>query len=49
MTKSLVLVEYKDGKQVKWKNIEKVWQLLNNEEAFFNYVKAETEKYLKGL
>lgn len=49
VTKSLVLVEYKNGKQVKWKNLEKVWQLLNNEEAFSNYVKTETEKYLKGL
>ncbi len=49
VTKSLVLVEYKDGKQVKWKNLEKIWQLFNNEESFFNYVKIETEKYLKGL
>ena len=49
VTKSLVLVEYKDGKQVKWKNLDKVWQLLNNKEAFFNYVKTETEDYLKAL
>ena len=49
VTKSLVLVEYKDGKQVKWKNLENVWQYLNNEDTFLNYVKTETEKYLKDL
>ncbi len=49
VTRSLVLVEYKDGKQVKWKNLQKVWQHLNNEDAFFTYVKTETEKYLKDL
>ena len=49
VSKSLVLVEYKAGKQVKWKNLEKVWQYLNNADAFFNYVKTETEKYLKDL
>ena len=49
VTRSLVIVEYKDGKQIKWKNLEKVWQHLNNEDAFFNYVKTETENYLKEL
>ena len=49
VTKSLVIVEYKDGKQVKWQNLEKVWQHLNNKDVFFNYVKTETETYLKDM
>ena len=46
-TKSLVIVLMKDGKQVKWKNLEKVWQYLNDRETFFKYVQAEIEKFLE--
>jgi hypothetical protein len=49
VSKSLVIVKYKKGKQVKWKNLEKVWQHLNNEDVFFEYVKTETENYLRKL
>lgn len=47
-TKSLVLVRMKDGKQAEWKNLEKVWDLLGDKEAFEKYVKEETTNYLKA-
>ena len=46
-TRSLVIVEFKDGKQVKWKNLAKVWDYLNNKEKFFEYVKLEILNYLE--
>ncbi len=46
VTKSLVLVELKDGHQVRWKNCGKVWQLLNNKPQFQDYVKNEVRGYL---
>ena len=49
VTRSLVIAEYKNGMQVKWKNLEKVWQHLSNEDAFLNYVKTEIEQYLQEL
>jgi hypothetical protein len=47
-TKSLVIVDMKDGKQVAWKNLDKIWQLLGNEEYFVQYVQHEINGYLTG-
>ena len=46
-TKSLVLVDEVKGKQVRWKNLEKVWEHLQDKPAFFRYVQDETRAYLK--
>jgi hypothetical protein len=48
-TKSLVIAEIKDGKQVKWKNLEKIWEYLGNKEKFLSYVKAEVDNYTSGV
>ena len=47
-TKSLVISKIKDGKEVEYKNLEKVWDYLGNKEAFYNYVKEEVSKFLKA-
>ena len=47
--RALVLVRYKDGKQAEFKNLAKIWQLVDNKDAFLEYVKKETEAYLKEL
>ncbi len=46
-TRSLVLVLFRNGQQVKWKNLEGVWQHAGNREKFNQYVKSEVEEYLK--
>ena len=48
-TRSLIIAEFKDGKQVKWKNLAKVWDYLNDEEKFYKYVKSEIQNYLEQL
>ncbi|MBK6910948.1 MAG: hypothetical protein IPH10_08480 [bacterium] len=45
-TKSLVLVRYENGTQIKWKNCDKVWELLGDEAAFKKYVTAEVASFL---
>lgn len=45
-TKSLVLVNEVRGKRTEWKNLEKVWQLLQDKEKFLRYVQDETRAYL---
>jgi len=45
-TKSLVLAEMNGDKQVKWKNLEKIWDLVKDKEAFINYVQDEVKMYL---
>jgi hypothetical protein len=46
-TKSLIISEVKDGKEVRWKNLEKVWQYVRDEEKFDAYVKDEIAGWLK--
>jgi hypothetical protein len=45
-TKSLVLVNEARGRRTEWKNLEKVWQLLQDKPAFLRYVQDETRAYL---
>ena len=47
-SQSLVIVEYRDGRQVRWKNLEKVWTLLGSEKEFLPYVKEGVSSYLEG-
>jgi len=46
-TKSVVLGLVKDGKEVKFTNLAKVWDFLRNSDKFKAYVKDEISKYLK--
>ena len=47
-TRSLVLVEMKDGVQQKWDNLEKVWELVHKKSAFNEYVVENTKTFLIG-
>ena len=46
-TKSVVLVRYRDGKQVEWKNLDQVWNFLGDETAFKEYVVSEVNAFVK--
>jgi len=48
-TKSVVLSLVKNGKEVKFDNLNKVWEYLRNKDAFHQYIKSEVERYLKEL
>lgn len=48
-TKSVVLSLVKDSKEIKFKNLEKVWEHLNNKNKFFQYIKDETQKFLDEI
>ena len=48
-TRSLVIAEYKDGKQLRWKNLAKVWDYLNDKNAFYEYVRSEIRDYLEQI
>ena len=45
-TKSVVLVDEVRGRQARWKNLARVWELLPDKEGFVRYVQAETRDYL---
>ncbi len=46
---SLVLVTYRNGKQADYKVLTNVWTLVNNEQAFRNYVKSGIQIALERL
>jgi len=48
-TKSVVLSLVKDGEEMKFKNLKKVWEFLRNKEEFYKYIKEETQKFLDEI
>jgi hypothetical protein len=46
VTRSVVLAEYRDEKVVRWKSLDKVWQLVRNKDGFTRYVQSETREFL---
>lgn len=45
-TKSVILSEKIDGREVRWKNLDRVWELLKNEERFRKYIRSEVRDFL---
>lgn len=46
-TKSLILSLVKDGKEVKSKNLDKIWELARNKQKFIDYVAGEVNVFMK--
>lgn len=46
-TKSVVVVDLSGGKQIRWKNLPRVWELLMDRDAFRQYVRREVAAYLE--
>lgn len=47
-TKSVVVVDEQKGKQVRWKVLDKTWELVRDQSGFTNYIHREVKKYLEG-
>ncbi len=45
---SVVLSEVRDGKEIRWKNLEKVWDLLEDDLGFKKYVQDEVRLFSEG-
>ncbi|UCE65219.1 MAG: hypothetical protein JSU85_10100 [Candidatus Zixiibacteriota bacterium] len=45
-TKALILSRVKDGSEVEWKNLAKIWKLVGNKEEFLKYVQKETRAFM---
>lgn len=48
VTRSLVITEEVEGKVVRWVNLEKIWQLVRDEAAYYHYVVDGVRTYLDG-
>ena len=47
-TRSVVIEETSDGKRTRWKNLDRVWKLTRDKNAFLKYIQDEIQTYLKG-
>jgi len=47
-TKHVVLVERKGGEQVRWKDLEKIWDLVGDEAAYQDYIRDEVKAFMGG-
>lgn len=47
-TRSLVIVQFDGERQTTYKNLERVWELVRDKEAFMKYVVEETDTLLKA-
>jgi hypothetical protein len=45
-TRTVVLVDVDRGNQRRWTKLERVWQLVRDKEAFFEYITENTNAYL---
>ena len=45
---SLVLVEWGEDKEVRWKNLDRIWELIDSPAQYREYVRAELAAYVEG-
>ncbi|GAK56681.1 hypothetical protein ANT_03440 [Candidatus Vecturithrix granuli] len=44
--RAVIVSERAQGQEIRWKSLEKIWEFLNNEPAFIQYVQTEITNYL---
>jgi hypothetical protein len=47
-TKSVIVSTIVDGKEVSWKNLDQIWQLVHEEDKYRAYIKNEVKACLDG-
>ena len=47
-TKTLILSHVKDGREVRSKNLDKIWEYARNKNKFMDYVAEETRLFMEG-
>ena len=48
-TKSVVLSDVHDGKQTRWKNLDKIWDKVRDAGDYKKYIRDEVASYLKAV
>jgi hypothetical protein len=46
ITRSVIVSKISDGKQVEWKNLQRIWELVGDKPAFVKYIQDEVSSYL---
>jgi hypothetical protein len=46
--KSVVAAEIRGGQAVRWKNLERIWNLVGDKDAFLQYIRDEVRPFVEG-
>ncbi len=46
--RSVILADMAGENQTRWKNLERIWDFVVDEDAFISYIQEETRAYLEG-
>ena len=47
ITKSIVLSEVTDGKELEWKNMDRIWQEVGNKQDYLDYIRDGIAKFME--
>jgi len=47
ITKSVVISETVNGSEIRWKNLEQIWQLVRDKESYLNYIRESVSAFLE--
>lgn len=47
-SKSIVLVEMEQGEQLRWKNLEDIWDLVYDKPAYLEYIRVNLQDFLRA-
>ena len=47
-TRTVVLVDMEDGRDVRWHRLDRVWELVHDKQQFVDYIQTETTGFLAG-
>ena len=45
-TQSVILSKVSESGEMKWKNLDKIWEYIHDEDMFTNYIQSEVDSYL---
>jgi len=45
VTRSLVLAEYRSGQIARWSNLERIWELVSEEQVYLDYVRRQAVEF----
>jgi hypothetical protein len=45
-SKSVVLIELHEGEEIRWKNLEKIWDLVDDEPAYIDYIQKTFNEFM---
>lgn len=47
VTKSVIVSEVLNGKETGWKNLDRIWELVGNQEAYLEYIRTHVKTFLE--